>query len=717
MHLIAFLEILVTFAALLALAGFFAGRTRLPAGAAPLLALCLSVLWYSALACLDLLFLGGVLWFLAAFLALVWCVKNRRAFTRQRLLTPSVVFFVAASLAVLVLFSVRQPIFMEWDEFSFWGIAPKVVKETGRLYLLEPGELRSITFGPSLVMLDYIFQFLGAAFVPWKVYAAYDILLFAIFAAGLGCLERKNWHLAVLGGSVMVLLPYLLTVYMRNIYVETTYMTCYADVPMGLLFGAPLALYFAAEEKTEAVLATACAAIAVACLSKETSFALALVAAAIICFDVLFVRKKDEVRLTKRLSGLPAKLCWCGLAAGSAVAPYVAWVLYRTPFLGGGVSATDLGGDQEMGMFQMLFTGVKELLGIGRTERFSRVMGKMGQYFYSTSLSEFRVGALDAGSGVGKYINGSGLVVVCIILGLLALAFFAAGKGRRAGVAWFSLWSTLGFAAYYIFIGFTYVYVFPEADEMTNYNRYIYPYYLGWMLAAVAILALCLRPRAQAGRTAGGWKKLGALGLAAVALFSCWRTVSFVRPQLSVVDYPDSYFAGRRRAIGFAQQAKTVLDEGQRVFFVCMGADNGDWFKTYYDLYPEVHLDYSFGGGSIVTAQPPAREYDARTGGMEYDEAWGFYFMRPGTYGIPKDVSEEDSAYFRSRPFTPEVLCRYLEVTGCTALYVEKTDAVFEAVYGSLFDDGLQSGARLYRVEGTGDGMHFSPVPEGGLRT
>ena len=51
-------------------------------------------------------------------------------------------------------------------------------------------------------------------------------------------------------------------------------------------------------------------------------------AAAIICFDVLFVRKKDEVRLTKRLSGLPAKLCWCGLAAGSAVAPYVAWVLY-----------------------------------------------------------------------------------------------------------------------------------------------------------------------------------------------------------------------------------------------------------------------------------------------------------------------------------------------------------------------------------------------------
>ena len=69
--MIAFLEILVTFAALLALAGFFAGRTRLPAGAAPLLALCLSVLWYSALACLDLLFLGGVLWFLAALLALV----------------------------------------------------------------------------------------------------------------------------------------------------------------------------------------------------------------------------------------------------------------------------------------------------------------------------------------------------------------------------------------------------------------------------------------------------------------------------------------------------------------------------------------------------------------------------------------------------------------------------------------------------------------------
>lgn len=55
-----------------------------------------------------------------------------------------------------------------------------------------------------------------------------------------------------------------------------------------------------------------------------------------------------------------------------------------------------------------------------------------------------------------------------------------------------------GFAAYYIFIGFTYVYVFSEAAEMTDYNRYIYPYYTGWLLAALAIFAAALR-RAKPG--------------------------------------------------------------------------------------------------------------------------------------------------------------------------------------------------------------------------
>ena len=71
------------------------------------------------------------------------------------------------------------------QEFSFWGIAPKVVKSTGQLYTFQPQGLRVTSYVPGLVMLDEAFQFLGTSFAPWKVFAAYDILMFAIFAAGL----------------------------------------------------------------------------------------------------------------------------------------------------------------------------------------------------------------------------------------------------------------------------------------------------------------------------------------------------------------------------------------------------------------------------------------------------------------------------------------------------------------------------------------------------
>ncbi len=710
--MIAFVEITVTFAAVLALCVFAASRLRLPAGAAPLAVLCLSSLWYALMGCLNLLIPAGVVWFACAAGALAWCVVRRGQLRVRELVTPASVFFVLASLAVIVLFAVRQPVFMEWDEFSFWGIAPKVVKETNQLYTVAPTEMRVISYAPGLVMLDYLFQFLGSAFVPWKVYAAYDILFFAIFAAGLACLERRNWHVAVLGGTFLTLLPYLLTVYMRNIYVDTTYMSSYADVPMGLLFGASLALYFTTREKTPAVLVTACAAIAMTCMSKEMGFALALIAAALICFDLLFVQKKEAVALG-RVQGLPVKAGWCAALGASAVVPYVGWVLYRSALTG--TSATELGGDQNMSMFQMLFTGIRELLGIGRTERFSRVMGRMWQEFYSTSMSEFRVGALDAQGGIGKYLNGSGMIIVAVILAMLALAWICAGKGRRAGIGWFALWSSLGFAAFYIFTGFTYIYVFHEWQELSDYNRYIYPYYIGWMLTAAVLLCWALR--------GGRGRILGMGALAALTLFACLRTVSFVQPQLSVVDYPDSYFAGRLRGIETVEQAKSVIREDDKVFYVSIGDDGGDWFRDYYEFYPEVTLDYSFGGGTLAAAMDENLFRDENELGieryceasrMQWDEQTALAYAVPGILAMPDYFTEEQSSYYTTHGLTPQVLCRYLTDTGCTVLYLDQIDVVFRTAYGHLFDDGLASGARVYRIEGQGDAMHFVPVPEGG---
>ena len=129
---------MVTFGALVCLCISCTKKWNVPAGISPLFVLYATILWYSVLASVNLLFPAGILWFAAAVLALVWLVRKRGEIRWKELITPSTAFFLVASVAVIAVFAVRQPLFMEWDEFSFWGIAPKVVKSTGQLYTFQP---------------------------------------------------------------------------------------------------------------------------------------------------------------------------------------------------------------------------------------------------------------------------------------------------------------------------------------------------------------------------------------------------------------------------------------------------------------------------------------------------------------------------------------------------------------------------------------------------
>lgn len=676
--LTAFLECLATFFAVCVLSVFAAKKWKVPAGAAPFAVLCGTVLWYSAMACINQLMPAGILWFGMVIAALCWLWLRRRQLNFRALVTPATVFFVVAGVAVIALLAVRQPVFTQWDEFSFWGLAPKVVKSTGQLYTYNPGEMRVTTYVPGLIMLDEAFQFLGTQFVQWKVFAAYDILMFAVFAAGLSVLERKHWHIAVPTAAVMCLLPFLMTMYFREINMVTVYISAYADLPMGLLFGAPLALYFSREEKTPAILWTCVMGVAFVSITKDTGFALALVAAAILCFDLIFVQAKNSVRLTGRVGGLAAKWTYSACLMLAPLATYFGWAQHMAMTLG--VSRSNLGGDRNMSPVQLLATGLGELFGINRTERFSRVMGEMWQAFYSTKLTMFNVGSQQG--GVGRIVNGSGAVVVALILAILLGAFLLEKGRRRRGIAWFSLWSTLGFAAYYIFIGFTYVYVFSEAAEMTDYNRYIYPYYTGWLLAALAIFAAALR-RAKPGA-------LMHWALLALTAVCAWRVATFVPAELTVLNDLTGALSERTKNTESVEQAKALLTEEDRVFYIAM-PDNGiSWFVDSFDFYPEVHVDYSFGGGNWMDTTL-TRSID-----------------------LPANFTDEQVEYFLSHPLTPETVCEYIDQTGCTAIFIRKLDGAFKEQYGHLFSDGLEGDWQLYRIVKDESGMTFVPVPEGG---
>ena len=652
--MIAFVEMTVTFAALTALCLFLNTKMRLAAGLTPLFVLCGTMVWYSTLGSVHMLVPAGIVWFGAAAAACVWLWRKHKDIRWREFFSPAMVYFLLASLAVIVLFAVRRPIFNEWDEFSFWGIAPKVVKTENQLYTYNPGEMRVSTFVPGIIMLDYAFQFLGSVFVPWKVYAAYDILFFAVFAAAISMLGRRHWHIAVPAAAVLTLVPYMVSVYQRGIYVQTTYMNAYSDIPMGLLFGAGLVLYFAPRKKTPILMTGAVLAVTASCLSKDMGFALCLIAAAIICFDLLFVQKEDVPFF--RLKGLGGKLCWCASLVGAPLAAFFGWAAHMSVVLGS--NRFDIGGSADMGMVQMVTTGIAELLGIGRTQKFTDIMELMKSAFFNTRLTMFSVGAPD--STLGRIFNGSGFITVLLILSILLAAFLLGDKRMRVRTAWTALWSTLGFAAFYIFTGFTYVYVFKEelAYGLGDYNRYIYPYYAGWLVFAVTMLCASLK-NAKPG-------SLGTLFLLALCGGCIWRADAYLQPQLTVLDYPDSHYAGRRLQVEQVEAAKHYLTRDDKVFIVSMTQQGVGWFQLYYEFYPDVAVDYSFGAGEEFSPDI-VRRADA----------------------MPGFFTEEQVDYFTSQPFTPAVWCDYLEASGCTAIYMDEWDAAFAENYGALFADGL----------------------------
>ena len=181
-------------------------------------------------------------------------------------------------------------------------------------------------------------------------------------------------------------------------------------------------------------------------------------------------------------------------------------------------------------------------------------MGEMWQAFYSTKLTMFNVGSQNG--GVGRIVNGSGAVVVALILAILLGAFLLEKGRRRRGIAWFSLWSTLGFAAYYIFIGFTYVYVFSEAGR----NDGLQPLYLPLLygLAAGGACHFCGGAAACKARCADALGAAGADGVCA------WRVATFVPAELTVLNDLTGALSERTKNTESVEQAKALLTRGRQ---------------------------------------------------------------------------------------------------------------------------------------------------------
>lgn len=638
-------RILLFFAALIVYA-LLAVHIGLRPAAAPLFAVCGTTLWFVLLGCLGFLPFAAICYYLLAAAGLVYllfCGIKAKRLPFQ--LSYGFGFFVLASLVAIGILWVRQPVFSTWDEFSFWGTAAKLTKLYNVFYTQAPiGWGWPATQMPALIAFGYPAQFFGTAFLPWQTYAACDIFQFAALAALLAPFENKNWNVALPVSFIALLSPYIFTHYAAPVKVSAVYLDSLGDVPLGLLFGAALALYYdaAGRKSWQRWLPLLLCLLTMALVKDHVGMALELVVAGIAFCDTLLRPAVGGAHFKQRLC--KALVCLLvGIAL--AVVAYLGWRFYWTHAVaatGGSTASTE---NTSLGAVPGLF--IQNMLH-GDNAVFNQVMQGMPALFFSSSIT----------------LLGSGVRVVAVIMALLVVAFVLnQEKAARLRVVLFAGASSVGFLAYNLLIAVSYIYIFREDQLFSSYERYMYPYYIGWFLAALVLLAAAVHYAARPVLVRG-----------AVLLLSaavCLRVAQVVPASYTVWGFNKAEYANQRAFSAAMQEVASRLQSDDLVFVVSVNDDGSRWFRICYDFLP-VQVDYSFGGGLLA---------ENRT-----------------------DANGE--AYLHE--YTAEEWAEYLLENDVTAVFIDDANDAFYQRYGSLFSDG--GGQALYRVVQQGAGVQLQPL-------
>ena len=670
------MQLLCVFASLLVLfllCAFLTLHCGVPASAAPLTGLSLVVLWLTAAGMADALYYAAWSGIALCVLAGVWALapqKDRRP-DWHRLFPPGAVVFWGCTVLCTVYFFIRQPMATGFDELNLWATAVKVTKMDDRLYSLATlGTPWAVTQNPGLPLLSYFFSFFGD-YADWKIYAAYNALAFAVYAAVLGHLRFKDYRVAVPLAAVLFYTPWFLSVYNHTIYLDTTYMTSYGDVPAGLVMGGAVVVWLMVRRGGTgrwAVLPI----LALAANLKANTFVLALVAAGLVAVDAVLFHD----------GALPRSL---GFAAACFAAPMGVYYFWNIRYVSMLVARSTAGGgvgETTASMGQIVVNGIRILLGqpvegffAERRPQFLQAIADMGRQFWTAD---------------GKMsMIGQGRNVAALILLLFAgAAVMAGGRRLRLRICTMAVLSLFCFGGYNLMLALSYGFIFKpfQAEALADYNRYIVSYYVGWFVLALGCLSVVLQPGPEKTRSNAvaflrprfALAGQGALLLLAAAMILRWNQL--VLPQLSVLGFSDSEFTDRRTAQAEAARVCAALQPRDRVFFVSQGDNGLAWFSAVFDFYP-ILVDYS--------------------GVMSTMEGGG------GTLGLEELRPEQEGparTYYHA--YTAARLDETVRGNGCTVLYLQNIDDIFVQSYSGLFTDGLQAAldgeTLLYRVTAAG---------------
>lgn len=657
------METLLALLAVCALSLFFTSLPGVKSAAAPLLSLGCAMVFLALAGVLGVLLPGAVVFYLLCFGLGAFAFFRRGGMALvKRLPSPGFLIFVGMALVLLVYFAARQPVFSQWDEFSFWGSAAKKTHLAHGLYVsIETNSVWPSAQPPSLIMLGYFVQCFGA-FAPWKVYWAYALLMLAGAAALTAAFEAKQWRCWLPVAVIGLMLPFCFNVYYETTSFSTTWLSAYADIPAGMLMGGGLAVYLALRRDGGPVWLAAIPLGAFA-LTKENLLPLALVAAMVMAADGLLLGRgwdkklrrpaRDGQRRGLAVAGMVGRkaagfLGWFAvpLALNTIWQRYAAWAVRDWPALNQGSVENSLG------------SAVNQILGLApRNERFWPVLQEMADQF---------LGRAQAGDGYQYGLHnasmlGSGLVTLLVVLAVfVAAVLLLRGKRPKLRGALFGGLLLCGFWAYQF--GLFVVYAFyNRADYQTvfDYARYMATCFLGMVMPGLVLLGMaCGQEKAMETLR----PKLAQAAVLALACVLVWRGAVQLRPGYTVLDYPDTVYDEHRVVTGRAEQIAAALPQDAKLFFLDQQGDGSGWYEYAYNLMPVV-LDYSLIGGRNFA---PDEEYPL---------------------------------------LNPEGVAGYVQDSGLEYALVISVDELFLEQYSFIFADGLQDFVgepALYRMNADG---------------
>lgn len=456
----------------------------------------------------------------------------------------------ASSVVFTIIYAIQKPLFYYWDEYSFWGISARILKDTNRLYTIGKSSLLDMNSLPSgNAILNYFFQFFSPDFTDYKLLLAYAFLFFAVFALAAELIIHYNNSLkqGILLYFALLLTPFMSIAHLPKPDFSTlsyAYGTSMCDFTIPVVILGVISM-FLLKPKSLWFLAV----LAFLTTIKNTSIFFAVLSGLVICCFILFA-KIEKTALVKRLL-LCAVIIIVPLIVSFAWSTHVK--VYDLPIVQG---KYDLSASIDSDEAAQTDSEAKPPL--TRGQRYVQVLQEMQNQFLS--------------GGITTVANDRVLIILLLIISFGAV--FLAKKGNRLCVFFIALGLFAGCIVYAVTISY---FIAGFGDGMVEYSRYMSSYYFAWLYISLLLFILCLKG-----------KELSAQLALLCTAFLGFSALYNTKIDYTVLNAPDNAYTQQLEIEKELALPKSVIKKTDRVLIVFLDQDTDTYFIYRYRLMPAI---------------------------------------------------------------------------------------------------------------------------------